>query len=184
MEFAPPPHNRLILPATRGCGPIELARRTGSDDHGPPRLGIGSRPNRSTATPQAAGHRIKSLEAAEDSAAARAQTVWARPQTLSPTSRTRWRRPACIFPRPIAHAASDREGAERFRSKARDPRANYTARRYPRVLCIGWFCGLSHWAAEATPSVADSSVSWMLTITMSAVGLLLTRASGLLPLMT
>ena len=92
MEFAPPPHNRLILPATQGCGPIELARCTGSDDHGPLRRRIMHGPHDSAATTQAAGHRIKSFEPPKDSAAARAQTVWARHQTSLPTSMTRWRR--------------------------------------------------------------------------------------------
>ena len=84
----------------------------------------------SATTPQAARHRIKSLEAAGDSAAARAQTVWARPLTSLPTSRTRWRRPACISPMPIVDAASDREGAERQRSAARDQGPFHAARLY------------------------------------------------------
>ena len=100
----------------------------------------GHRAKHSAATPQAARHRINSLEASTDSAAARAQTVWARPQTSLPTSRTRWRRPACISPRPIAHAASDRVGLERQRSKARGPRFSTRPRRCPRVLCIVWLC--------------------------------------------
>jgi hypothetical protein len=82
----------MILPAARGCGPIELARCTGWDYHGPLRRGIMHGPHDSAATTQAAGHRIKSFEPPKDSAAARAQTVWARHQTSLPTSMTRWRR--------------------------------------------------------------------------------------------
>ena len=57
-----------------------------------PSRGIMHGPHDRAATPRAAGNRIKSLEAAGDSAAARAQTVWARPQTSLPISRTRWSR--------------------------------------------------------------------------------------------
>jgi len=96
-------------------------------------------PHDSATTPRAAGHRIKSLEASGDSAAARAQTVWARRDPPSPTSRTRRRRPGCISPRPIAHAASDKEGSERSRSMARGPRARHHAWRWPRVHCIALF---------------------------------------------
>ena len=119
MEFAPPPHNRLILPARRGCRPLELARCTGSDDYGPPRLGIIRRPNHSATTPQAAGHRIKSFEAGEIRRPHE-------PKPFGPALKHRYllRGHAGdgtdgISPKPIAHDASDREGAERSRSKAR-----------------------------------------------------------------
>ena len=58
-------------------------------------------------------------EASRDLAAERAQTVWASAQAPSTTLRTRRRWPDCISIRPIAHAASDRAGSERSRSKAR-----------------------------------------------------------------
>jgi len=41
VEFAPPPHHRRLRPATRGCGPIGLARCKGRDHHGPREVGIG-----------------------------------------------------------------------------------------------------------------------------------------------
>ena len=41
LAFAPPPHNRMILPAPRGCGPFENARFAGLHNHGPLQRGIG-----------------------------------------------------------------------------------------------------------------------------------------------
>ena len=52
--------------------------------------------------------------------------------------RTRWRWHRLHNSPAFIHAASDREGSERFRSKARGPWATIQPRRCPRVLCIGW----------------------------------------------
>ena len=42
LATAPPPHNRLILPARWGRGPFEIARRTGQHHDGPLQRGIES----------------------------------------------------------------------------------------------------------------------------------------------
>jgi hypothetical protein len=41
LATAPPPHDRMMLPAPRACGPFETARFAGQHSHGPLQRGIG-----------------------------------------------------------------------------------------------------------------------------------------------
>jgi hypothetical protein len=116
LEFAPPPHDGLILPALRDCGPFENARFAGLHNRGPLQRGIGP-PLEAQRLDASGGWTSHQVLRAPD-----AHHGWARPQTPSTTSRTRRRWPGCISLGPIAQAASDRVGLERPRSAARDLR--------------------------------------------------------------
>jgi len=101
--------------------------------------GIMHGPHHSATTPQVAGHRIKSLEAAGGSAAARAQTVWARLQTSLPTSRTR------SGLRRLHISPADCSCRKRHRVRGTIAISGSRPRDYPhrwilsRVRCIAWF---------------------------------------------